>query len=254
MNWGRDAVLSIQQAKQFGLTPKMKMVIPYQIPFLAKETGPELTEGVYAATDFWWTLEDKYPLAKMFVEAFDKKYGYKPEWGANNAYMQFAIWARMVSEAGTFYPPDVIKQYEKGETFPSTVGDVHFRPEDHQLVRPVIIVRGKAPKEMKNKEDYWEVTRGRAGRAADAEAGRLRLQARRLHLTANPRPPSRGSGKPGRTYSASVRCPGSCRLAERGRTSNDVMLHQRAVACDGQLGLISFRNASTGWCSARCWR
>jgi ABC-type branched-subunit amino acid transport system substrate-binding protein len=157
VNWGRDAVLSIQQAKQFGLIPKMKLVIPYQIPFLAKEVGPELTEGVFAATDFWWTLEDKFPLAKMFVEEFDKKYGYKPEWGANNSYMQFAIWARMVSEAGTFYPPDVIKQYEKGETFPSTVGDVHFRPQDHQLVRPVIIVRGKAPKAMKNKEDYWEV-------------------------------------------------------------------------------------------------
>jgi len=157
VNWGRDAVLSVQQAKQFGLTPKMKMVIPYQIPFLAKEVGPELTEGVYAATDFWWTLEDKFPLAKMFVEAFDKKHGYKPEWGAENGYMQFAMWARMVSEAGTFYPPDVIKQYEKGETIPSVVGDVRFRPEDHQLIRPVIIVRGKAPKDMKNKEDFWEV-------------------------------------------------------------------------------------------------
>jgi branched-chain amino acid transport system substrate-binding protein len=158
VNWGRDAVLSIQQAKQFGLTPKMTMVVPYQIPFLAKEVGPELTEGVYAATDFWWTLEDKYPLAKQFVDAFYKKYNYRPEWGANNSYMSFAIWARMVSEAGTFNPPDVIKQYEKGETFPSTVGDVHFRAADHQLVRPVIIVRGKAPKAMKNAEDYWEVT------------------------------------------------------------------------------------------------
>ena len=56
VNWGRDAVLSIQQAKQFGILPKMKLVIPYQIPFLAKEVGPKLTEGVYAATDFWWTL------------------------------------------------------------------------------------------------------------------------------------------------------------------------------------------------------
>jgi len=145
VNWGRDAVLSVQQAKQFGLTPKMKMVIPYQIPFLAKEVGPELTEGVFAATDFWWTLEDKYPLAKMFVDAFQKKYNYRPEWGAENGYMQFAIWGRMVSEAGSFYPPDVIKQYEKGETFPSMVGDVRFRPEDHQLIRPVIIVRGKSP-------------------------------------------------------------------------------------------------------------
>jgi ABC-type branched-subunit amino acid transport system substrate-binding protein len=157
VNWGRDAVLSVQQAKQFGLTPKMKMVIPYQIPFLAKEAGPDLMEGVYAATDFWWTLEDKYPLAKMFVEAFDKKYGYKPEWGAENGYVSFAHWARMVSEAGSFYPPDVIKQYEKGETIPSLLGDVHYRPEDHQCVRPVVIVRGKASKDMKNKEDFWEV-------------------------------------------------------------------------------------------------
>jgi ABC-type branched-subunit amino acid transport system substrate-binding protein len=158
VNWGHDAVLSTQQAKQFGLLPKMKLVIPYQIPFLAKEVGAELTEGVYAATDFWWTLEDKYPLAKMFVAEFQKKFGYRPEWGAENAYMSFAIWARMVEEAGTFYPPEVIKTYEKGETFPSLVGDVHFRGADHQLVRPVIIVKGKAPKEMKNPEDFWEVT------------------------------------------------------------------------------------------------
>ena len=157
VNWGRDAVLSTQQAHQFGLLPKMTLVIPYQIPFLAKEVGPDIMGGVFAATDFWWTLEDQYPLAKMFVEAFDKKYGYKPEWGAENAYMQLAIWARMAEEAGSFYPPDVIRAYEKGETFPSMVGDVHFRPEDHQLVRPVVIVRGKHPKDMKNKEDYWEV-------------------------------------------------------------------------------------------------
>jgi ABC-type branched-subunit amino acid transport system substrate-binding protein len=157
VNWGRDAVLSVQQAKQFGLTPKMKMVIPYQVPFLAKEVTPELTEDVYAATDFWWTLEDKYPLAKIFVTEFEKKYGYKPEWTANNGYMQFAIWARMVSNAGTFYPPTVIKEYEKGEKFDSTVGEVYFRAADHQLVRPVVIVKGKGPKAMKGKEDYWEV-------------------------------------------------------------------------------------------------
>jgi ABC-type branched-subunit amino acid transport system substrate-binding protein len=158
VNWGHDAVLSVQQAKQFGILPKMKLVIPYQIPFLAKEVGPELMEGVYAATDFWWTLEDKYPLAKTFVAEFQKKYGYRPEWGAENAYMSFAIWARMVEEAGTFSPPEVIKTYEKGETFPSFVGDVHFRGADHQLVRPVIIVKGKSPKDMKNPEDFWEVT------------------------------------------------------------------------------------------------
>src|SRR5262245_51804936 len=46
VNWGRDAVLSTQQAHQFGLLPKMTLVIPYQIPFLAKEVGPDIMGGV----------------------------------------------------------------------------------------------------------------------------------------------------------------------------------------------------------------
>ena len=157
VNWGHDAVLSIQQAKQFGVLDKMKLVVPYQVPFLAREVGGGLMAGVYAATDYWWTVEDKYPLAKMFNEAFNKKFGYNPEWGAENAYVSFAHWARMVEEAGTFYPPDVIKTWEKGETIPSLLGDVHYRKEDHQCVRPVIIVKGKDPKAMKNKEDYYDI-------------------------------------------------------------------------------------------------
>jgi len=157
VNWGRDAVLSSQQARQFGILPKMTLVLPYQIPFFAKEAGVDISEGVFAATEFWWTLEEKYPLAKLFVESFQKKYGYRPEWGAENAYVSFAHWARMVTEAGSFYPPDVIKQWEKGETIPSLFGDVHYRPQDHQCVRPVFVVRGKAKKDMRNSEDFWEV-------------------------------------------------------------------------------------------------
>ncbi|MBN9090696.1 MAG: substrate-binding protein [Reyranella sp.] len=156
VNWGHDAVLSIQQAKQFGVLDKMKLVVPYQVPFLARETGG-LMQGVYAATDYWWTIEDKYPLAKQFNAEFEKKHGYKPEWGAANAYVSFAHWARMVEAAGTFYPPAVIKAYEKGETIPSLVGDVNYRPEDHQCIRPVIIVKGKMQKDMKNKEDFYDI-------------------------------------------------------------------------------------------------
>ncbi|MFI4952607.1 MAG: substrate-binding protein [Burkholderiales bacterium] len=157
VNWGRDAVLSTEQAHKFGLLSKMTLVIPYQTPFLAQQVGAEIMQGVLAATEFWWTLEDQYPNAKMFVEAFQKKYGYPPEWGAENSYVSFAHWAHMVEEAGTFYPPDVIKTYEKGETIESLVGPVHYRPQDHQCVRPVVIVRGKKPSAMRNKEDLWDV-------------------------------------------------------------------------------------------------
>jgi hypothetical protein len=51
----------------------------------------------------------------------------------------------------------VIKTYEKEEVIPSLVGDVHYRKEDHQNVRPVILVKGKLEKDMKGKEDFYEV-------------------------------------------------------------------------------------------------
>jgi hypothetical protein len=72
--------------------------------------------------------------------------------------MQFALWADAVERAGSWYPPDIIKAYEAGNKNQSMVGEVYFRAADHQLVRPVVIVRGKKPSDMKNKEDFWEVT------------------------------------------------------------------------------------------------
>lgn len=157
INFGRDAVLSIKQAKQFGILDKMTLVVPYNTPFLAKEVGAETMQGVFAATDYWWTLQDKYPIAKAFNDAFHAKYDYYPEWGANAGYMQLAMWADAVERAKSFYPPDVIKAYEAGAKVQSTVGEVYFRGADHQLVRPVIVERGKKPGDMKNPEDFYEI-------------------------------------------------------------------------------------------------
>lgn len=157
INFGRDAVLSTKQAKQFGILDKMTLVVPYNTPFLAKEVGADTMQGVFAATDYWWTLEEKFPLAKLFNDAFRAKYNYNPEWSANCAYMQIAMWADAVERAKSFYPPDVIKAYEAGAKVQSTVGEVYFRGADHQLVRPVIIERGKKPGDMKNPEDFYEI-------------------------------------------------------------------------------------------------
>jgi hypothetical protein len=34
-----------------------------------------------------------------------------------------------------------------------------YRPEDHQLIRPVPVMRGKKPSEMKSKDDYYEIVK-----------------------------------------------------------------------------------------------
>jgi ABC-type branched-subunit amino acid transport system substrate-binding protein len=158
IGFGNDAVNSIKQAKQFGILDKMTLVMPYLSPFLAKQVGPDLMAGVYGTTEFWWTYGDKDPLAKQFVDAFEKKYGYKPEWGAHAGYLQIALWANAVETAGTFYPPEVIKAYENGEHIKnSTLGEVWWRAADHQLVRPVMVVKGKKQADMKNDQDYYDI-------------------------------------------------------------------------------------------------
>ena len=157
--FGADAVASTRQAEQFGVFPKMKLVVPNISSFQAKELGAKIMGGAYGTFDFWWTLEDRFPLAKAFVTAFRQKNNYYPRWGAHIAYMQTYIWALALQRAGTFYPPIVIKTLEdsKSNPFDSTLGKVWYRADDHQMVRPAPVVVGKAPEQMKNPEDFYTI-------------------------------------------------------------------------------------------------
>ena len=69
-----------------------------------------------------------------------------------------ALWADAVETAGTFYPPKVIAAYEAGKKYTdSTVGPISWRAADHQLVRPVVVLKGKKAADMKNKDDFYDV-------------------------------------------------------------------------------------------------
>ena len=154
---GNDCSTSIQQARNFGVTKNAALVVPTLQPFLAQQLGPEVTQDVLGVMDFWWSLADSNELAKIFVDEFQAKHKYKPYWPAHIAYSQMMIWAVAVERAKTFYPPEVIKALEAKVPIKTTLGDVMYRPEDHQLIRPVPVMRGKKPSEMKSKDDYYEI-------------------------------------------------------------------------------------------------
>ncbi len=116
--FGADATASTKQAEQFGMLSKMKYVVPNISQFQAKELGASIMGGAYGTQAWWWTEEDTYPLAKLFVEEFEQKNHYKPEWGASEVYIQLMVWADAVARAGTFYPIEVIKALESGQKVP----------------------------------------------------------------------------------------------------------------------------------------
>ena len=155
--FGEDAVASTKQAEQFGIMSKMKYVVPNISQFQAKELGASIMGGTYGTQAWWWTEEDTYPLAKFFVEDFEKKNHYKPRWGASEVYLQMLVWADAVARAGTFHPIEVIKALEAGNKVNSIYGEVWYRGGDHQMVRPVPVMVGKKPNEMKGPEDFYRI-------------------------------------------------------------------------------------------------
>jgi branched-chain amino acid transport system substrate-binding protein len=119
--------------------------------------GASIMGGTYGTQSWWWTEQDSYPLARIFVEEFEKRNHYKPDWGASEVYIQLLVWADAVERAGTFYPIEVIKALESGEKVNSIYGEVYYRAEDHQMVRPVPVMVGKKPNKMEGPDDFFQV-------------------------------------------------------------------------------------------------
>jgi branched-chain amino acid transport system substrate-binding protein len=157
--FGADAVASTKQADQFGVLKRMKLVVPNLSSFQDKELGAEIMQGVYGSCDFWWSLQDRYALAKTFVDSFVAQNRYHPRWGAHIGYMQTYLWAITAERANTFHPVEIIKAMEnsKSQPYDTTIGKVYYRAEDHQMIRPIPILRGKAPAAMTNPEDFYEI-------------------------------------------------------------------------------------------------
>ena len=156
---GNDCSVSVKQAKNFGVLKNTVLVVPTLQPYLASQLGAEVTQNMIGAMDFWWTMADGNELARIFVDDFVAKNKYKPFWPAHIAYNQMMIWAANVQRAKTFYPAEVIKALESGIPVKTTLGDVVYRREDHQLIRPVPVMVGKKPEAMRSKDDYFEIVK-----------------------------------------------------------------------------------------------
>lgn len=161
---GNDCSVSVKQARSFGVLKNTALVVPTLQPFLAQQLGPEVTQGMWGVMDFWWSQAERNPLAKLFVDDFLARYKYRPYWPAHIAYSQMMIWAIAAERARTFHPVEIIKVLESGRPMFTSLGEVYYRAGDHQLIRPVPVMRGKKPSEMKSPDDYYEVVQVVAGK------------------------------------------------------------------------------------------
>ena len=144
-HYGKDMVNSLTQAVQFGLRDKQvngkdfQIVVPLFSRLMAQGAGENI-KGIYGSTNWNWSLTDAG--SQAFVKSFGSEYGFPPSQAAHTCYVQTLLYANACEMAGTFYPPEVIKQLEDFDFDGMGNGPTTYRGADHQCFKDVLVVRG----------------------------------------------------------------------------------------------------------------
>ena len=159
-HYGKDMINSLTQAVQFGLRDKQvggkkfEVVVPLFSELMAEGAG-EAIKGILGTANWDWKLPDEG--TKGFVKSFGAAYGRPPSQAAQTCYVQALLYANACEQAGTFYPPEVIKKLEGFKFDGMGNGPVEYRAADHQCMKDVLVVRGK--EKPTNKFDLLEVVK-----------------------------------------------------------------------------------------------
>lgn len=145
--YGGAMVNSLAQAVQFGLRDKQvngknfEIIVPLYSELMAEGAGDNI-QGVYGSMNWNWQLQDEG--TKAFVKSFGEKYGRPPSNSAHTCYVQTLLYADAVERAGTFNPCGVAEALEGFDFDGMGNGPTHYRAEDHQCFKDVLVMQGKS--------------------------------------------------------------------------------------------------------------
>ncbi|SFR47002.1 substrate-binding protein [Halogeometricum limi] len=146
-HYGLDGANSVQQAVDAGIDENMEIIVPLYNRPMAEAAGGAI-EGIFG-TVAWDSQIDNEP-SNQFTQAFQDEYDRSPSGPAQLAYAQTLQYAAAVERAGTFYPPEVIKQLEGYEYDNIGMGQETMRACDHQAQRDVPVVQGLPESEQES--------------------------------------------------------------------------------------------------------
>ncbi|MFC7138916.1 ABC transporter substrate-binding protein [Halosimplex aquaticum] len=153
-HYGLDGANSLSQAVEAGIDEDMQIIMPlYNRPMA--ESASSAIEGIYG-TIAWDSQMDNGP-SNTFTKVFGEEYdGRVPSGPAQLAYAGTLQYAAAVERAGTFYPPEVIRELEGYEYDNIGMGQEKMRKCDHQAQRAIPVVKG-LPESEQEDGNYFEI-------------------------------------------------------------------------------------------------
>jgi len=155
INFGLDAVSGAREIFNFGLTPKVPLIMTWSsgVEELVQLT-PEIRENIWVGSNFYYTADT--PVAKNFVKNYQAKFGNPPGYAPSAAYGMTRIMLAGFDKAKSVEVRDVVTALE-GIEVNDLVGRMRVDPKTHQTLRPYFFMRCKPKSAMKHPTDFADI-------------------------------------------------------------------------------------------------
>lgn len=155
LNFGSLATNNIQQAVNFGLKDRMKILLVWSNGLDHLRTlGPDISDGIYFGTQYWHAEES--PANKEFVALARKHLGVTPNYPMAHYYQMTKLILDTVEAEKTKDAAKVRARLE-GLTYEGITGQEMVRAKDHQVEKYFYLLQGKAAAKMADKDDFASV-------------------------------------------------------------------------------------------------
>src|SRR5436190_7410322 len=155
INFGGDAVAGAREIFNFGLTPKIPLIMSWSsgVEELI-QLAPEIRDNLWVGSNFYYTADT--PVAKEFVKNYRTKFGTPPGYAPSAAYSMTRLLLAGFDKAKSTETQAVIQALE-GIEVNDLLGRMRVEPATHQTLRPYFFLRCKPKKAMKEELDLAEV-------------------------------------------------------------------------------------------------
>jgi branched-chain amino acid transport system substrate-binding protein len=152
-NAGADLLNSIKAAKDFNITPSQAIVPLVGTITEVHALGAAATQGMLLVEPFYWNLDD---LSRQWSKRFFEKFGKMPNFVQAGAYSAVTNYLKAVQAVKTDDAAAVMKQLKM-----MPINDMFARNgkirADGRMVHDLYLVQVKAPADVKERWDYYNV-------------------------------------------------------------------------------------------------
>jgi branched-chain amino acid transport system substrate-binding protein len=152
-NAGADLLNSIKAAKDFNITPGQTIVPLVGTITEVNALGAAATQGMILVEPFYWDLDD---LSRQWSKRFFAKFGKMPNFVQAGAYSAVTNYLKAVKATGSDDAATVMKQLKSTPINDMFARNAKIRA-DGRMVHDMYLVQVKAPADVKDKWDYYNV-------------------------------------------------------------------------------------------------